>query len=201
MTQPRGGGDIRVVCPGCGLAFPAVAGITDVAARQALDKAIGRPDRPGLPDPVLRRLLSYLALHAPAGRALQWPKAARLIEELVELVGKPSHRRDGGPERLIRPSDWASAMDEADSAALAGKLALPLDGHGWLTTVAYRAAARSQDQAERTAESRQRGETPVGSHPSHRPAVVPQVPRKGTPAGLTSLANLLGHPKPPAEED
>lgn len=197
----RVSGDVRLVCPGCGLGFPAQAGITDLAARQAWQAALGTPDKPGLPEPVLRRLIGYLSLHAPAGRAAQWPKVTRLIDDLAALVSQPSHRRDAGPERLVRPEHWAAALDQALDAAANGKLELPLDGHGWLLTVAYREAARSQDLAERAAESRARGATPVGMHPSHRAAQAPDLPRRGagTPGGLVSLSALLSTPKKPTE--
>lgn len=195
----RVNGDIRLVCPGCGLGFPAAAGLTDLAARQAWLAAIGTPDKPGLPEPVLRRLIGYLSLQAPAGRAAQWPKVTRLIEELVALVSQPAHRRDGGPERLIRPEHWASALDQADEQARSGKLALPLDGHGWLLTVAYREAARGQETAARQAENRARGVTPVGLHPSfaaYRPAAPAPRNETGRQAALTSVSDLLNQLKP-----
>lgn len=196
MSTPHGAGNIPIVCPGCGLKFPAVAGILDVDARRALDRVCGSREHPGLPPQILMRLVAYLGLHAPAGKAVQWRKVTSLLEGLHRLVGLPSLRHDHGPARVVTAEHWAAAMDEAERQAQLGKLDLPLDGHGWITAVAYSLASKAEAAAERQAEARARGETPVGEHPSHKP-VEPTHRRRAVrteavDGQLTSMKDLLG---------
>jgi hypothetical protein len=183
------------VCPACQGKFPLSAALQDAEARRALGAAIGSKDRPGLPAPVLWRLIPYLDLHSPpSGKAMAWPKVARLIEDLAALVGQPAIRRDNGQQRVVSAEVWAQAMDAALSARDAGNLSLPLDDHGWIATVAYRLAGAGESHTQQQRETALRGETPVGHHPSHNPAAPPNLPpRTESGAGsLKSIGSLLG---------
>ena len=188
------------VCPSCQAKFPLSAALQDAEARRALTAAVGTRDKAGLPGVVLARLIPYLDLHAPAsGKAMAWAKVARLIDGLMERVLAPRTRRDNGPELRVAPEHWAAAMDAALAARDAGKLSLPLEDHGWITTVAYRMASQAQQQAEARRESQARGETPIGQHPSHRPAEIPPPapfePLKRGPGGLAPLSYYLAQIK------
>ncbi len=176
---------IPAVCPSCQAKFPLEAAIQDAEARRALAAALG------LPEPVARRVVPYLALHAPSsGKAMAWSKTTRLLEELVSLISQPEHRRGSNPARKVGIAQWALALDECLQARDEGRLELPLDGHGWLTGAAYRIAGRKD--APRT-DAQKRGETPVAQHASHKDAEIPRLPKTGAGGkdGMRKLSSIL----------
>lgn len=150
-------------CPACGASAPLEAYLSDAEARQAMSALCLR--LADWPD-VVRRVPAYLSLHAPVGRKTQWRKVSRLIGELADLLAAPTVSRDGQP-RPCTPAHWAEAMDQAQDARTAGRLDLPLEGHGWLTQVAWTIAGRARRQADAQRAARDRGETPVGYSAAH----------------------------------
>lgn len=153
------------VCPVCSAKAPLESYIQDAEARRAwalISKRLA--DHPA----VLRRVPTYISHHAPLGRAASWGKAARLLEELADLITAPTviWERESRP---CTPELWALAMDEAVQARDAGTLAIPLDGHGWLRKVAWNKAGLEEARAEAARLARARGETPLGYSPAHQP--------------------------------
>lgn len=145
---------LTLVCPACQTPFPADAGLTDPAARRAIQAAFGLcPPELGVP------LVRYLGLFSPPRRALRLDKLARLVLELVELLraGTVTRHRDTRPAPMAA---WGRGLEEVLKAHEAGSLTLPLTGHGLLCEIVHRQAgqARAQDEASRK---------PL--HPSHRP--------------------------------
>jgi hypothetical protein len=125
--------------------------LTDAEARSALVAALE------LPAPLARLTVRYLALHAPEGRTIQWPKLTRLIVELTALVTTAQVTRRGVTHAA--PLEiWRAALEEVLSAREAGTLVLPLDGHGYLTEICWRIAAKGAGvaEAQREAAARQR---------------------------------------------
>lgn len=150
-------------CPECGSKGALSSFAQGPDAGRVMEAQITR-----LPNVVATRLIGYLKLHAPKGRALNWGKALRLIEELADLVAAPSVVW----ERQTRPAEpkiWAAAMDEAANAAERSELDLPLDNHKWLRKVAWSKAGKAQAAGEREQAARARGETPLGYSAAHRP--------------------------------
>jgi len=150
-------------CPDCGAKAPLSAFAQGPEAGRVMEAQIAQLDKA-----IAARLIPYLRLHAPPGRALNWNKAGRLIEELVELTKSPviTWERQSRP---ATPQIWAAAMDKAVGAAEKGELDLPLDGHGWLRKVAWSDAGKAARDAEQQREALARGETPIGQSPAHRP--------------------------------
>lgn len=196
------------VCPFCAGRFPAVAGIQDAEARRALEAILSGE----LPPPIQRRLLPYLALHAAPTRAVPWEKVARLTVELIDLIKAPRLARGHGPARTVTPDTWGQAMEEVLEARNGGTLRLPLKGHGYLEEIAYRLADRAEARAERAAEERLRGVTPIGGTRPATPAPVapPPPPRparisdQAAAQGLTHIQSMfaaLGVHRRPGQEE
>ena len=142
-----------LTCPSCGSTWPVEAGLQDACARQALKAALAL-----WPPALATPLFAYLALHRPPKQALRWPKLARLLEELAELVNAGTVTR----HRETRPADrdaWGAGLVEVIKLAEAGSLTLPLQGHGLLCEIVHRQASQRQAQT-------QRATAPL--HPSHR---------------------------------
>ncbi len=157
---------ITLVCPVCQASYPVEAGLQDVASRQALLAAAHL-----WPVELQPGLLTYLGLFRPPQRALAWPKLARLLTELVELlrVGTVTRHRDTRPASLAQ---WAAGVTEILKLRDAGTLTLPLTGHGLLCEIVFRAAGQAQQRQAAA-------DRPL--HPSHR--VLPPSPPAGEGLG------------------
>jgi hypothetical protein len=139
---------MKLVCPHCGAAAGADAWEADASIRQCL-RLVSE-----MPREMSTRAIAYLALFRPAGgRGLSWPRALRLLTAL-DALGKTSDlswkRR---PARPVSPRIWGAALERIVSQPPRD---LPLDGHGYLTAIAYgladeadRGAERAQVRAER----------------------------------------------------
>ena len=184
-------------CPDCGAIRPLADYLRDADARAALVAALD------CPSPLARRIVPYLALHSPAGRAIQSARLTRLLRELADLLmsGDVTRRTVTHPAPL---PIWEAALDEVLGAHAAGRLTLPLDGHGYLLEIAWRLAARPGPAA--------RGPVTPG-HQSHQPADPehlrpraparpPAVAPRGAPRALGAiLAALTPPPTPEAPDD
>ncbi|WP_020505673.1 hypothetical protein [Lamprocystis purpurea] len=168
-------------CPRCHGAAPIGAFLTHDGARTAWDLLVARlAAHPAL----LTRVLPYLDLHAPVEHTMHWPKAARLIGELVDLILAPTVRGPAGP-LPITPAHWALAMDAAADAHQAGTLRVPLpDGFGWLKTVA---AAKAADPAAALALAALAAATPA---PGAMPPPAPVADLRELRADLAALRQL-----------
>ena len=132
---------MKLVCPCCGATASAEAWANDAEAREALALACG------LPEPVVRRVLSYLGLFRPAGQALRWQRAARLIATLADLASSGHVQVQGKPARPCGPEIWAAGMEQM--GAQRERLSLPLKNHNYLRQVVWQLA----DQADAARES------------------------------------------------
>ena len=159
---------LQLVCPCCAATFPVEAGLTDLAARQALKAALDP-----WPAPLAPHLFAYLALFRPSKQGLRWPKLARVIDELATLVasGQVSRHHEARPAPVAA---WGAGLAEVLRLHETGGLTLPLQGHGLLCEIVHRQAGQRQQQQD--AASR-----PL--HPSHRPATRPETPAVAHPSG------------------
>lgn len=142
------------VCPSCGSKFDLVHALTDAEARLALGAALE------LPAPLAKLIVPYMALHAPQGKAMAWSKLARLLREITEQVTSGQVMRK--QITYAAPLDlWKNGIEEMLAARDTGSLVLPLSGHGYLTEVVWRMAAKATNS--NTVKTEQKI-----SHPSHR---------------------------------
>jgi len=88
-------------------------------------------------------VLRYLALHKPHKQRLRTSKVRDLLAELVPDIRRGAITR-AGREWAVPPQAWRAGFEAVHVAHAAGKLALPLDGLGYL----YAVLMRQADQAE-----------------------------------------------------
>jgi hypothetical protein len=152
--------DMHLTCPCCNARFPVESSLTDDAARRAVAAALRMP--PPLGDMVLR----YLGCFRPNKQALGWGRAARLIDELMELIASAEVSRNNVTR--VAPMDvWRHALEETLEARDLGTLDIPLkNGHAYLEEVAWRESGRRKGRREQRTEdaarSRQHKESPDG---------------------------------------
>lgn len=153
------------VCPDCGAERPLPDFLADAQSRTALAAALD------CPAPLARLIAPYIALHAPAKRRVTMPKLARLLRELADLLASDTLTR-GKDILAITPAIWAEALTDVLVARDAGRLTLPLTGHGYLSEIAFRKARAAGEQSLRE-------RTPA--HHSHLPAAPPGSPAASDP--------------------
>lgn len=132
---------MKLVCPCCGATASAEAWANDAEARAALALACN------LPEPMARRVLSYLGLFRPAGQALRWQRSARLLATLAELAESGHVQVQGKPARPCGPDIWARGMEQM--AAQRERLSLPLKNHNYLRQIVWQLADQADAAHER----------------------------------------------------
>lgn len=148
---------MQITCPVCHARYAIEAALADADARRAVAAAAK------LPGGVGEAAIAYVGLFRPAKSALSWKRAARLLDELVAMVGA------GGVARKGR--SWKAGVNEFQSAfeTVLGqreKLTLPLTSHGYLLEVLVGIADKAEGQAERATEARRRGRSALTPSPS-----------------------------------
>lgn len=163
---------MKLVCPECGATGSIAQFSSDVDARAVCEQLAALPAELGTP------LLRYLALWRPAKRALTWPHARRLLEDLVQLMQSPAvHRR--GRDWPVTPAMWRQALVQMTEQR--ARLQLPLRSHGYLLEI----VAGLADRAEAKAEDRHEADLRAGFRPAS--ADTPQPVRAEEPADAQRL--------------
>ena len=153
---------IRFTCPCCGAEFPWEAGLVEIDAKR-LGAVLG-----DMEPTLARAAMSYLRLFKPPKSALRLPRAAKLLQELVDLVKPGTVCRDErmGVRRPAAATHWIAGIEQM--LAQADRLTLPLSSHGYLRQVVYALADAEDSAAERRREDDRRN----GRHLS-----APEVPQ------------------------
>lgn len=114
---------------------------------------------------LLRPLLSYITLFAPAKTALRYERVASLSNELVEMIRSATLQRAG--RTWAAPLDyWRQGMEEVvQRAHSTSGLRLPLTSHGYLLEVVMGYANRSEAAAETKVEQQRAGHAGHGTQP------------------------------------
>ncbi|MDR3631737.1 MAG: hypothetical protein P4L42_15555 [Desulfocapsaceae bacterium] len=134
---------MKLTCPACGAIASAETWINDALCRETLALIAG------LPVPLPKAILSYVALFRPQKTGLSWKKALRLVEEIKVLVKKGHVNVQGKVDRNCPPRLWAQAMDRMVERRVG--LALPLKNHNYLRQVAWQLADQEDALAEKGA--------------------------------------------------
>ena len=119
---------MRTRCPGCGTTLSLDALIAHDASRDALAAAFKVSGALGA------ALVRYLALFRPPARELTFDRVARLLNDVLpDLHAQRITRK--GQSYEAPPEAWIWAIEQTLAARDAGRLKLPLAGHGWLYEV------------------------------------------------------------------
>lgn len=147
---------MRITCPNCCETYPIDAGFADDDGKRLAALFAGM-------EPMLgRAVLSYLRLFKPPKSALRSVRAARIVEELLDLVRTGTVCRDerAGLRRPASPALWAQGIEQM--LATPGKLQLPLANHHYLRAIVYGLA----DQADAVGERRREADARAGKRPA-----------------------------------
>ncbi len=118
-----------------------------------------------------RAVIGYLGLFKPVKTQLRLARAAKIAQEVAELVAQGSVCKDerNGVRRKATPAMWAAAIETM--LVQRNSLVLPLDGHGYLRSVVFTVSDKADAQAERdTEKNKQQGRhVKVEKHASETP--------------------------------
>ena len=105
--------------------------------------------------PLGSRVLQYLTLFTPARQRLTIPKQVKLVKQLL-----PDLKRQAitfkGRDWNVPLQAWALGIDQMLSARDAGRLDLPMSGHGYLYAILASMADRVEGSAEAQREQERR---------------------------------------------
>ena len=140
---------MRIICPCCQTDFPLEAGINDVNARAAVQRAFGLTSLGKL-------LLAYVQLFKPAKRAMSMDKVVKILDQLIPMIQERKIEFNGRTWPAPQPY-WEQAIEQMIDGR--DKLTLPLNGHGYLFKIISGYADKSEGKAEKQAEARKAGGT------------------------------------------
>ena len=124
--------------------------------------------------PLGARVLQYVGLFTPAKQRLTAAKKIKLILQLLPDLERKAITYKGRDWDAPLAA-WAQAIDQMTAARDAGKLELPMKGHGYL----YAVLASMGNAIEAQAEKKREEERRTG-------------PRPATTNGLANVADLVG---------
>ena len=159
-------------CPVCGTELDLAA----LFAHETDQRALARLAAVSIP--LGARVLQYVALFTPPKQRLTAAKKIKLLLQLLPDLERCAitHKGRDWPVPL---SAWAQAIDQMLAARDAGRLELPMKGHGYLHAVLAGMADKHEAAAEQAREQQLR----TG-------------PRAATVNGLASVADLVQQPTP-----
>ncbi len=136
-------------CPACGAELDLSVLFAHQADQQALARLIA------VSVPLGARVMQYIGLHTPAKQRLTAAKKIKLVMQLLPDLERQAVTRAGRdwPAPLAL---WAQAIDQMLATRDAGRLELPLKGHGYLYAVLQGLADKAEASAEAQAEADRR---------------------------------------------
>lgn len=168
-------------CPVCGAGLALDHLFVDADNRAAVARLVAVALPLGGP------LLQYTRLFAPPKTALTQRKQVRIILQLLPDLerGAITHR---GRDWAVPLSVWAQGIDQMLQARDAGRLELPMKGHGYLYAILTSLADKVEAVAEVQTEAAKRHPVsmPVAGQGAARPAAMPEAIRQQ----IASLKNM-----------
>jgi len=157
-----------VTCPNCRATASLDVFLSEDSVRDALDAVIAaHPAGETLIKPMLR----YVGLFAPAKSRMAYSRLASLIGEITPAMRAAEIERNG--RRWPAPlAYWQSAFETVLNAAHQGGLSLPLKSHGYLLEIIARMSSKSEAKTETKREQQRAGHAGVGSSPERAQAAV-----------------------------
>lgn len=128
-------------CPVCGAELDLATVFSAHVDQQALERLVNA----GFP--IGSYLLRYVALHKPPKQTLTIRKKLKLLGELLPDLERQAITR-AGRDWVAPKANWALAIDQMAATAQAGRLDLPLKGHGYLHAMLQGMADKAEAAAE-----------------------------------------------------
>lgn len=156
-------------CPVCGAALTLDHLFVDADSRAAVAQLIS------VAMPIGALLLQYTRLFTPPKTTLTQRKQVRILLQLLPDLKRAAitHR---GRDWQVPLTTWARGIDQMLQARDAGKLDLPMKGHGYLYAILTGLADKVEAVAEVQAEAAKRYHPVAGQGAAH-PAPVPDIAR------------------------
>lgn len=136
-------------CPACGAELDMAVLFAHQADHQALARLIA------VSVPLGARVMQYIGLHTPAKQRLTAAKKIKLLMQLLPDLERQAVTR-AGREWAAPLALWAQAIDSMLATRDAGRLDLPLKGHGYLYAVLQGLADKAEAAVEAKAEADKR---------------------------------------------
>lgn len=140
-----------ITCPACGAEFDLSVAFATEEERQAFARLAS------VSIPLGTRVLKYIALFQPPKQRLTSAKKLKLLMQLLPDLERKAitHKGRDWPVPL---EAWAQAFDQMQAAREAGRLELPMKGHGYLFAILSGMADKHEAAAEqqREQDARQR---------------------------------------------
>ena len=155
-------------CPNCGTGLDLLTAFTAEADRKALERLVATSV------PLGARVLQYISLHQPAKQRLTAAKKIKLLLQLLPDLERRAITHRGRDWQAPLPA-WAAAIDQMLTSRDAGKLELPLKGHGYLYSVIAGSADRLEAQAEQQREDDRAAAARARAHSSGQPTQAGQL--------------------------
>lgn len=134
-------------CPACGADFDMATLFASEADQQAFDRLVTTIM------PIGRQVLLYIGLFTPPKQRLTAAKKFKLLYQLAPDLERRVITFKGRDWAAPLPA-WALAIDQMLASRAAGRLELPMKGHGYL----YAMLATMADKAEASAEQQREAE-------------------------------------------
>lgn len=134
-------------CPACGAEFDMATLFASEADQQAFDRLLTTIM------PIGRQVLLYIGLFTPPKQRLTAAKKFKLLYQLAPDLERRAITFKGRDWAAPLPA-WALAIDQMLASRAAGRLELPMKGHGYL----YAMLAGMADKAEASAEQQRETE-------------------------------------------
>ena len=134
-------------CPACGADFDMATLFASEADQQAFDRLVTTIM------PIGRQVLLYIGLFTPPKQRLTAAKKFKLLYQLAPDLERRVITFKGRDWAAPLPA-WALAIDQMLASRAAGRLELPMKGHGYL----YAMLAAMADKAEASAEQQREAE-------------------------------------------
>lgn len=148
MSKPND----AIACPACGTELSLEHLMSSVDDEQAFSRLVA------LSVPMAHLVVLYIGLFTPEKQRLTLRKKVRLIAQLLPDLRRQAITHKG--REWATPHDtWAKAIEQMLTARAAGRLDLPMTGHGYL----YAILAGMADKVEAVAERAQEVELRTGS--------------------------------------
>lgn len=145
MSKPND----AIACPACGTELSLEHLMSSVDDEQAFSRLVA------LSVPMAHLVVLYIGLFTPEKQRLTLRKKVRLIAQLLPDLRRQAITHKG--REWATPHDtWAKAIEQMLTARAAGRLDLPMTGHGYLYAILAGMADKVEAQAERAHEAERR---------------------------------------------
>lgn len=138
-----------IACPACGTELSLEHLVGHLDDEQAFSRLVA------LSVPMAHLVVLYIGLFTPEKQRLTLRKKVRLIAQLLPDLRRQAitHR---GRDWPAPHATWAAAIEQMLAARTAGRLDLPMTGHGYLYAILAGMADKVEAQAEREHEAERR---------------------------------------------